>query len=89
MALFITFIDVLATALWIAILARVIVSWIPVSPDSWFAPIARTIYQLTEPILAPIRRLLPDMGMFDLSPMVAIVIIILVQSFLIPALARL
>ncbi len=85
----ITFLDVLATALYIAILARVIVSWIPIGPDSRFAPIVRTIYQITEPILAPIRRLLPSMGMFDLSPMIAILVIILVQALLIPALARL
>ena len=37
------------------------------------------IYQITEPILAPIRRLLPNFGGLDLSPVVAIIIIFVVQ----------
>ena len=89
MNILVTFVTYLTWALYAAILARVIVSWIPIGPDSRFAPIVRLIYEITEPILAPIRRLLPGMGMFDLSPMIAILIIILVQTLLIPVLSRL
>ena len=87
--LLVTFITYLTWALYAAILARVIVSWLPIGPDSNFAPIVRFIYEITEPILAPIRRLLPSMGMFDLSPMIAIIIIILIQSLLLPLLRNL
>ena len=80
--LLVTFVTYLTWVLYAAILARVIVSWIPIGPDSKFAPVVRFIYEITEPILAPIRRLLPSMGMFDLSPMIAIIIIFLIQTLI-------
>ncbi len=76
----IRFVDILVTVLWIAILARVLVSWIPVGQDSPFMPLVRVIYQITEPILAPIRRLIPSLGMLDLSPMIAIILLMIVQQ---------
>ena len=78
-AYLLTFIDLLAYALWAAILARVIISWIPIGEGSPFMPLVRMIYQITEPILAPIRSLLPNMGMLDLSPMIAIILMLVVQ----------
>ncbi len=51
-----------------AILAGVILSW--VAPQS---PVVQLVFQITEPILAPCRRLLPAMGGFDLSPILAFV----------------
>ena len=64
--------------LYIAILARVVVSWI--SPGRTDNPIVALIIQITEPILAPIRRVMPRMGMFDLSPMVALILLTLILS---------
>lgn len=60
------------------ILARVIVTWIPdlVSPHH---PIARFLYQATEPVLAPVRQILPPMQGIDLSPLVVLVILQLIQ----------
>ena len=52
----------------VAIFLRVIFSWIGFDPDN---PIYGFVHEVTEPILAPIRRLMPRMGMIDLSPMVA------------------
>lgn len=63
--------DLLSLLLWIwfwALLAGVILSWIPVDNRNPAVPL---VYQITEPILAPIRRVLPQMGI-DLSPMFAI-----------------
>ena len=74
------FVDILTTVLSLAILARVIVSWIPVSENSAFAPLIRMIYQTTEPILAPIRSILPNTGMFDLSPMIAIIVLMILRN---------
>ena len=72
----ITFVQILGQVLWIALLARVVLSWVSLSPTNPFVVI---VYQITEPILAPIRRVLPRMGMMDLSPMVALKIIIVIQ----------
>ena len=82
----IQFVNILIPVLYISILARVIVSWIPIGEDSPFAPIVRIIYQITEPILGPIRRLIPGLGMFDLSPMIAIILLMVIQRILVAAL---
>ena len=74
-----TFINILFYALWVAILGRVIISWLNLSP---YNPIVVILYQITEPILGPIRRVLPRMGMIDLSPMVAIIVMMVVQRIL-------
>ena len=49
------------------LLIRVILSWVNPNP---YNPIVQILYRLTEPVLAPIRRVLPPMGGFDLSPLV-------------------
>ena len=74
-----TFIDVLFFVLWAAILGRVILSWISLSPEN---PIVVLIYGITEPILGPIRRALPQTGMVDLSPMVVLLVLILIRFIL-------
>ena len=43
----------------------------------------RVVFQITEPLLAPIRRILPDMGVIDLSPMIAIIVLIIVQRVIV------
>ena len=54
------------------LIARAILSWFPIGPDSGFAPIVRFLYAVTEPILAPLRRVIPPLGMFDMSFLVAL-----------------
>ena len=66
------FINLLIWALTLAIFGRVLMSWISPRGND---PISSLLYQVTEPILSPIRRVLPQMGMFDLAPMVAILIL--------------
>ena len=56
----------------ILILLRVIVSWIFPRSTNMLVVI---LYRLTEPILAPLRRIIPRVGMFDFSPLVAIILI--------------
>ena len=81
----ITFVDTLAFFLFIAMIGRVIMSWVNVGPSSSFYPIASIIYQVTEPILAPLRKILPTFGMLDFSPMVALILIRIVQKVLVEA----
>ncbi|ERP89357.1 membrane protein [Alcanivorax sp. P2S70] len=59
-----------------AVLLRVILSW--VAPDP-YNPVVRIVVQITEPVMAPVRKLLPPMGGFDLSPLVVLLGIQLLQ----------
>lgn len=61
------------------ILARVLMSWVQVDPDS---PLARTLIDLTEPVLGPIRNLLPPASGLDFSPIIAIVLLQVVGRML-------
>jgi YggT family protein len=64
----------------LAILARAVLSWFPRSRT--LAPVTGLLDSVTEPLLRPIRRQLPALGGFDLSPMLAIVLIIFAESLL-------
>ena len=57
-------------------------SWIKVGPVSPFVPLLRLIYAITEPILGPIRRVLPKTGMFDFSPIVALLLLDLIRRMI-------
>ncbi len=83
----IQFVNYLTLALWAAILARVILSWIPVDPSSPFYVVVNFVNEITEPILAPIRAILPSFGFFDLSPMVALLLMVLIRQLLVNTLA--
>lgn len=69
------FIFLLATVLSLLIVVRVILSWVMPTGGG---PFAAFVYAATEPLLAPIRNLLPPTGAFDLSPMIALVVLQLV-----------
>ena len=52
----------------IALIVRVISSWLPISPHS---PWIRWSFRLTDPILAPLRQVVPNLGMIDITPIIA------------------
>jgi len=64
----------LLSAYLIVMFARIILSWFPVEPGSGLASVYGFLYSLTEPVLGPIRRVIPPLGMggmgLDLSPLV-------------------
>lgn len=66
----------------LAIVARAILSFFPVGPGSAVAPVAGFLYRITEPVLGPVRRVLPSMGGLDLSPLVVIIGINILQRVL-------
>ena len=70
------FIEILTSVLMVAIFARVVLSWLPIGNSNH--PVVAIIYQITEPILGPLRRILPRVGMLDLSPMAAIFILVII-----------
>jgi YggT family protein len=63
------FVQLLVTVLWLMVIGRVLLSWIN---PTFSGPVARFLYDTTEPLLAPIRRFLPQTGMFDLAPLVLV-----------------
>jgi YggT family protein len=52
------------------------------------AGLAQVLYAVTEPVLRPIRNMLPNLGGIDISPVVVILIIIFIQSVILPNIAR-
>lgn len=71
-AVLITFVKLLSTLLWVLILARVIISW--TNPRGGGSLVA-FVYQVTEPILAPIRRIIPPTSGIDWSPLIAMLLL--------------
>jgi YggT family protein len=66
------FVQLLVTVLWLLVIGRVLLSW--VNPR-FEGPVARFLYETTEPLLAPIRRVLPQSGMIDWSPLVLMLLL--------------
>ena len=60
----------LISVYYIVLFARVILSWFPMQPGTAMASIASIIYQVTEPVMGPVRRLIPSIGMIDISPII-------------------
>ncbi|MDD2430345.1 MAG: YggT family protein [Firmicutes bacterium] len=69
----------LSALIWI-IVFRVILSWIRIDPYSNL--ILKLIYEISETLIAPIRRILPPVGMFDFSPMVVILLLEVVRRII-------
>ena len=80
MTFFFTFLKLLCEVLSIAIFLRAILSWFSPGPNNILTSI---LYQVTEPLLSPLRRIIPRVGVMDLSPLVAIVVLQLI-AYLIP-----
>lgn len=72
-----SFFNLLFTILSFAVIARALVSWFPVDP---YHPAVIFLDQITEPFLAPIRRVIPPLGMMDITPIVALLLIQFLQA---------
>lgn len=72
-----TLIDLFVNLFVMLLLARVLLPIFGVRP---YHPVMQWIYRLTEPVLAPIRSFLPQRGMMDFSPMVAMIILYVLQT---------
>ena len=77
MTIFVSIIRVLCDLLTILILLRVVVSWY--SPRS-VNKLIIILYRLTEPFLAPLRRIIPRFGPLDFSPLVAVILLQLIRN---------
>ena len=61
-------------------MARSLLSWFPIDQGS---PLYQMLFRVTEPIIEPIRRVMPNTGMMDLSPMAAIIVLIVMSQLVI------
>jgi YggT family protein len=70
----------------VCLIGRILLSWFPISPGSALAPVFSFLYSVTEPVLGPIRRMLPPLRMggmgLDLSPIIVIVGFQIIQGAL-------
>ena len=78
MAILFNFIRLLCEVLTFAIFIRVILSWFVTRPNT----LTIILDKITEPILAPLRRIIPRAGMFDFTPLVAIILLQLIARLL-------
>jgi YggT family protein len=80
-------IDIALTIYMWIIIIRAVLSW--VNPDP-YNPIVRLLYQVTEPVMDLVRRWIPLRGMgIDFSPMIILLAIVFLQSFLVKSLLQL
>jgi YggT family protein len=63
-----------------AIIARVFIGWLRVDP---YHPVIQFLYRITEPVLAPLRSRIPPVGMADISPMVALLVLWILERVVI------
>jgi YggT family protein len=81
---FVRVVVILCNVMAVAIVIRSLLSWFPVDPNNFLVV---SLVTVTDPILLPLRRIIPRLDMIDLSPMVAILLLMLV-SWLLQAYVR-
>jgi YggT family protein len=77
-----TVVCALLTVYLVVLAARAVLSWFPVRHGGAMASINSVLFQLTEPLLAPLRRMIPPAGMIDLSFLVLFLGILIIQGIL-------
>lgn len=66
----------------IALFVRIVLSWFSPDPGSGVASIEEFLRRITDPVLVPVRRVVPRAGMLDLSPLVVLLVIQLIRDVL-------
>ena len=87
------FISFLLTLYIYVLIAAAVLSWLVAfnvvnSRNNVVAMIGQFLYRITEPVLRPIRNVLPDLGGIDISPVIVILIIYFIQMVVLPNIAR-
>jgi YggT family protein len=83
-----TFVNVFVTVYTLIILVYIITSWLRLPYSPWLNRIQRFLYDVAEPYIRLFRRVLPPMGPLDLSPMVAVIALWLLDRVLITVLEQ-
>jgi len=66
----------------LVLFARAVMSWFPIRPGTAMAQVALVLRDLTEPLLSPLRQVIPPAGMFDLSFLVLMLGLLVLRSVL-------
>ena len=75
-------VNILITLMIFAIFGRVLLSWFQIRPGSAAWPLVTVLDQITEPFLGPLRRIIPRMGMLDITPMAGIFLLIMLRALI-------
>ena len=76
------FVDVFIGVYILLILAYILTSWIRLPYSPWLNRIQRFLYDVCEPYLRIFRRFVPSIGPLDISPMVGVIVLVIVQGFI-------
>ena len=74
------FVGYLLTVYIIILFCRVVLSWFPLQPGTILAQVNRVLFDITEPVLRPFRRIIPPLGMFDISFIVVIILLYILRD---------
>lgn len=80
MFVLLSIVDLLFSLITFAIIANAILSWLPM--DRYNNPLVRILDQITAPILEPLRRVIPPVGMMDITPIAALIILQILQALI-------
>jgi len=87
-------VDIILTVLWWFIIAQAVMSWLIAfnvinTHNDFVAQLWMMLDRITEPLYRPFRRIMPDFGGLDLTPMLVLILIIIIQGPVLGYLARL
>ncbi|KJS02849.1 MAG: YGGT family protein [Peptococcaceae bacterium BRH_c4a] len=85
MGFLITLIDIAFEVYMALMFGRILLSWVKHNP---YQPIIKFIYEITEPVLGFFRKIIPPLGVIDISPMAAFLVLGLLKSLIINVLVR-
>ncbi len=83
------FVSVFIDVYILMIFAYILTSWIRLPYSPWLNRVQRFLYDVSEPYLRLFRRVIPPFGPLDISPVVAVLVLVIVQSLLVDLLSRL
>jgi YggT family protein len=78
-----TFVNVFVSVYWLVLLLYILTSWIRLPYSPWLNRLQRFLYDVSEPYLRQFRRFMPNLGPLDLSPMVGMLALILIDRVVI------
>ena len=73
---------VLVTLYLIILAGRAVLSWFPVRGGTFLASLNTLLFELTEPVLRPVRKVIPPVGMFDTSFLIVFFVLLILRSVL-------
>lgn len=66
----------------LVLVLRALLSWFPVQPGTPLSTLNHWLFVVTEPVLAPFRKVIPPLGVFDISYMVALLVVFVVTNYI-------